>query len=289
MKDIHIKHLIWLTVAIIMISTSGPLGKYIDMPTPVIIWWRCAFAMVFLFLYCRFQKLKFTVFSNQDRFTFIIAALFMGAHWITYFYALKLSNVAIGMLSLFTFPVITAILEPLFTKVRFDPIHLLLGVVVLIGIYILAPDFDLESSQLQGILFGLLSSICYALRNILLKKKVSNYNGSLLMFYQVLILTFVLLPVLFFLDTSGITGQLPFVLTLALVTTAIGHTMFVNSLKYFKVSTASIIGSTQPVFGIIMAYFFLNEIPTLHTLIGGSLIISTVIIESVRSKRSIKE
>jgi len=131
-----------------------------------------------------------------------------------------------------------ALLEPLFSKSKFDPIHIVLGIVVLIGIYILAPEFDLESSQLQGILFGLFSALCYALRILILKQEVSKYNGTMLMFYQV----------------------------------------------YFKASTASIIGSTQPIFGIIIAYFFLNEIPTIHTFVGGALILATVVIESVRSK-----
>ncbi len=208
----------------------------------------------------------------------------MGAHWITYFYALKLSNVAIGMLSLFTFPIMTALLEPLFTKVKFDPIHIVLGTIVLIGIYILAPEFNLESGQLQGALLGLLSAFCYALRILILKGHVSQYNGTMLMFYQVAILTIILIPALFFMDVSNITSQYPYVILLALLTTAIGHTMFVNSLKYFKASTASIIGSAQPVFGIIIAFFFLKEIPTIHTFVGGALILTTVVIESIRSK-----
>jgi drug/metabolite transporter (DMT)-like permease len=289
MKDTHLKHVFWLSLATIFISTSGALGKFIAMPTPVIIWWRCALAVIFLLVFCKIKKVKLTINSNQDKLTFFMAALFLGAHWITYFYALKLSNVAIGMLSLFTFPVVTAFLEPLFSKVKFDPIHILLGIIVLFGIYILAPEFDLESSQLQGVLLGLLSSICYALRNLILKKNVPHYHGSMLMFYQVLLLTLVLFPVLFFMDTSAITTQFPYVLLLALLTTAIGHTMFINSLKYFNVSTASIIGSTQPVFGILIAFIFLNEIPTLNTFFGGLLIITTVIIESIRSKYKTKE
>lgn len=98
-------------------------------------------------------------------------------------------------------------------------------------------------------------------------------------------MTVILAPVLFVMDSSNITTQYPFVIVLALLTTAIGHTMFINSLKYFKASTASIIGSTQPVFGIIIAYFFLNEIPTVNTFLGGSLILATVIIESIRSNK----
>ena len=109
------------------------------------------------------------------------------------------------------------------------------------------------------------------------------------MFYQVLILTALLIPTLFVMDTSAIETQYPYVLILALLTTAIGHTLFVNSLKYFKASTASIISSTQPVFGIIIAFLFLNEIPSWNTFVGGTLIISTVVIESIRSKRKSKQ
>jgi len=285
MKDAHLKHVLWLTLATIFISTSGALGKYIDMPIPVIVWWRCALATVLLFLYCKYQKIKLHINSGQDQLTFFISALFLGAHWITYFYALKLSNVAIGMLSLFTFPVFTAILEPLFSKVKFDPMHILLGGLVLLGVYFLAPDFNLESTQLKGVLFGILSALCYAIRTLMLKQHVSSYHGSMLMFYQVLILTVVLLPSLFVMETSAIKTQYPYVIMLALLTTAIGHTLFINSLKHFKVSTASIIASTQPVFGIIIAFFFLKEIPTFNTFVGGTLIISTVVIESIRSKR----
>jgi len=280
----HLKHLFWLTIATIFISTSGTLGKYIDLPTPVIIWWRSALATVFLLVYCLIKGISLKVNTRKDRWTFIIAAVLMGTHWITYFFALKLSNVAIGMLSIFTFPVIIALLEPLFSKTKFDPIHIILGLIVLIGIYILAPEFDLKSSQVQGILFGVFSALCYAIRILMLKGHVDKYNGTTLMFYQVIIITVLLIPVLIYEDTSNIKTQYPYVIILALLTTAIGHTMFVNSLKYFKASTASIIGSMQPVFGIIIAYFFLNEIPTIHTFVGGTLILATVVIESVRSK-----
>nr|WP_321234698.1 DMT family transporter [uncultured Psychroserpens sp.] len=284
MKNTHLKHVIWLTIATIFISTSGALGKFIDMPIAVIIWWRCALGAIFLLVFCKYKKIQLKINSGHDRLTFFIAALFLGAHWITYFHALKVSNVAIGMLSLFTFPVFTTLLEPLFSKEKLDPMHMVLGALVLLGVYFLVPDFDLESSQLQGVLWGIISAICYAIRTLMLKQHVSVYNGSMLMFYQVAILAAVLLPSLIILDTSAIKTQYPYVIILALVTTAIGHTLFVNSLNHFKASTVSIIASTQPVFGIIIAFLFLNEIPTLNTFLGGTLIISTVIIESIRSK-----
>jgi drug/metabolite transporter (DMT)-like permease len=221
--------------------------------------------------------------------TFLIGGLFLGAHWVSYFYALKLSNVAIGVLSLYTFPVITAMLEPLFVKTRFNPIHIVLGLMVLLGIYILVPDLDFKNSYVQGAMLGVLSALLYSIRSLLLKRHIPSYNSTMLMWYQLLVVSIFMAPVLFTMDTTGIVDQFPFVLILALVTTALGHTLFVKSLRYFSVSTASIISSLQPLYGITMAYFFLREIPTWNTFYGGLLIVSTVVIESIRTSRQNKK
>ena len=282
----HLNHLLWLVVAAIFISTSGPLGRYTDMPTPVIIWWRSGMAAVLLWAFCFFKGISLKIHTRKDRWAFFYAGLFMCAHWLTYFYALKSSNVAIGMLSLFTFPIIVALLEPLFMKTRIDVFHIILGILVLAGIYIMTPKFSLESNELKGILFGLLSALCYAIRILILKEYVREYHGTMLMFYQMLVIFVLLIPVAFLMDMSNITTQYPYIIMLALLTTAIGHTLFIHSLKYFKASTASIIGSSQPIFGIVMAYLFLSEIPSLNTFLGGSLILITVVIESIRSKKT---
>lgn len=286
MKSQHTNHLIELLIGTLFISTSGVLGKFIDLPTPVIIWLRSALGGLFLYVFCRYKKYNIKITSKKDFSTVLLSALFLGTHWITYFYSLKLSNVALGMLSLFTFPVITALLEPLFIKTKLDKIHLFLGILVLIGIFILSPDFDFESSQVKGILLGVFSALCYALRNLVLKRNISSYSGTALMMHQILILSVLLIPAIFFMDTSNLSSQFPYIIILALVTTAIGHSIFIHSLKYFSVSTASIINSIQPVLGIVMAYFFLKEIPNWNTFFGGSLILATVIIESIRSRKT---
>lgn len=285
MENTHAKNLSGLLLATLFISTSGVLGKYIAMPTEVIIWFRSALAMVFLYFFCRYKKIDLKIKSTKDYKPFFISSVLMAAHWITYFYALKLSNVALGILSLYTFPIIIALLEPLFLKVKFNPIYILFGCMVLLGLYILTPELSVESSQVKGILFGVFSAFCYAVRILILKQHVANYNGTMLMFYQTVIITILLVPTLFFMDLSGLESQFPYLLLLAFLTTAVGHSLMLHSLKFFSASTASIISSLQPIFGIILAFFFLNEIPTLNTFLGGSLILATVIIESIRSKK----
>ena len=288
MKNAHLKNISGLLLATLFISTSGVLGRHIAMPSEVIIWFRAALAMVLLYLYCKYKKIDLTVTSTKDYKSFFISGLLMAVHWITYFYALKLSNVALGVLSLYTFPIIIALLEPLFLKVKFDPIYILLGLMVLTGLFILTPEFNIESTQVKGILFGVFSAFCYAVRVLILKQHVAKYNGTMLMFYQTVIITILLLPTLFFMDISGLESQFPYLLLLAFLTTAIGHSLMLHSLKFFSASTASIISSLQPIFGIILAFFFLQEIPTMRTFWGGSLILLTVVIESVRSRNKFK-
>ena len=289
MQSNHLNHLSLLLLAMLFISTSGALGRFIDMSIPVIIWWRSVMASFLLYGFCRYKKISIKLQYKKDLLLFVITGLFLATHWITYFYALKLSNVAIGMLSLFVYPIITALIEPLFIKVKFDPVYIVLGIIVLIGIYILAPEFNLENTYVKGALFGLLSALFYAIRNVISKQMVARYNATSIMLYQITIISIVLCPALLFLDTSGMETQYPYVIILAVITTAIGHTLLVNSLRHFSVSTASIISSIQPILGIFIAFVFLNELPSWNTFWGGLIILSTVIIESVRSREKNKE
>ncbi len=266
----------------LLISTSGALGRYIEMPVPVIIAYRAIFAGVFLFVFCKWKKISIHV-EKKDVLPIIASGILMGLHWITFFYALKLSNVAIGMLSIFTYPALTALLEPLILKTKFQKSHLLLSALVLIGIYFLVPNFSFENEYTKAVGLGVLSAFCYALRNLIMKTKVGNYNGSMLMWYQLVVVSIILSPCLFLFDSLGILTQWKPTITLALLTTAIGHTLFLTSFKRFSITTASIISSTQPIYGIIIGAIFLNEIPKIMTVIGGILILSSVIIESIRS------
>lgn len=266
-------------------STSGVLGRFIELPPPVTICLRSLLGCVILFLFCKWRNFSFKI-QKQDIKMIALGGFLLGLHWITYFQALRISSVAIGMLSLFSYPAITAILEPLFFKTKILKFHLLLGVMVLIGIYFLAPDFDLKSDNLKAVGWGMFSALCYSLRNILMKQKVSSYNGSILMGYQLLMISVCLMPVLLFLDTSQILDFVPATLALAFITTSLGHTLFLYSFKSFSAATSSIISCAQPIYGTIFGMIFLSEYPASTTIIGGVIILSTVLAESIRISKA---
>ena len=285
MKNKHLKHIAELNLAVFFISTSGVLGRYISMPPPITIWWRCVFAAVLLGAFCWYQKIDLKILNKRDWKSFIVSALFLGAHWVTYFYALHLSNVAIAMLSLFTYPIVTALLEPLFFRSTLNIKHLFLGLLVLIGIYFLTPELNLSNDDTKGVIFGLISSFFYALRNILSKKNIAQYHGTMIMFYQLIFVALVLWPVFFVFESKPTINDWQALITLAILTTAIGHTLFVMSFKNFSISTASIMSSIQPVYGILFGMLFLSEIPSGKNLIGGFLILTTVVIESIQARK----
>ena len=204
----------------------------------------------------------------------------MGGHWVTYFISIQLSNVAIAMITLFTFPVITTLIEPLFFKTKISGVNLFTSLLVMFGIYWMVPAFDLGNTTTIGIMWGLLSAVLYSIRNLMNKRYVNVYPGTSIMFYQMIVAAVLLLPTVLIYPLGGSLDNLYYILTLGLITTAIGHTLFVRSLKHFSTSTASIINGMQPVYGILLAALFIGEQPSFKTMIGGVCILITVGIQS---------
>ncbi len=280
----HLYYALLLNLGMLFISTSGVLGRYIALPPPVSIWFRSLIAIVLLVLYASYKKFSFQIHWKKHGVAVWWSGFFMAVHWITYFFALQWSNVAIGMLSLFTYPIITVFLEPFFMPVQLQKRHLLLGTLILVGIYFLVPEFDLKNTATQGLLIGLFSALAYSLRNLILKKHNAMGNGSIQMIYQLGVIVVLLLPVLWIYPNTDLSSQWPYLLLLGAITTALGHTLFLSSFAHFSISTASIMSSIQPLFGVLLGALFLSEIPDLKSILGGVLILTTVVLESRRAR-----
>jgi len=280
-------HFIELGLAILVMSSSGTLGRYIELPPPVTIWMRCVIATVALYIVLRLWKINIRILQENFWLLFI-SAVFLGLHWVTYFFSLHLSTVAIGMLSLFTYPVITALLEPFMLRTKLQPGSLVLAVFAFAGVALLVPELSFDNHYTVGIAIGISSALFYSIRNILMKKKVGEHSGIALMYYQLLIISILLLPAIFIYDFSWELDVMPRwqpLLILGLFTTATGHTLFVLSFRHFTISTVSIISAITPLLGTMLGFIFLDEVPAGKTVIGGLLIFLTVIVESIRSAK----
>lgn len=264
----------------LFIGTSGIFGRFVPLPAPLAVWWRAAIALICLLAYSRYAGIDLRLRGRKQTVTVILSGILMAAHWLTYFESLQRSSVAIGMLAIFTYPAMTTLLEPLFFRKPLEGRHVLLAGLAVFGIYLLAPAFDLANGATVGLLFGLGSALIYSIRNLLVKTQIAELNGSAVMTWQAGIATVVVLPVLFVYREWPTAEAWPFLLGLGVLTTAVGHSLFLACFRYFSVSTVSILSCVQPVYGIGMAAIFFGEMPTWSAVGGGALILLAVAVEA---------
>jgi len=57
-----------------------------------------------------FLAQSFKLPSKKDSLLIVFTGLLTGVHWVTFFHAIQISTVAIAILSLYTFPIMTSFL-----------------------------------------------------------------------------------------------------------------------------------------------------------------------------------
>lgn len=259
------------------------LGRYVPLPPGPAIWWRCALALGLLYGFCRWRGLDLRLPAGHRGRLILFSGVLMAFHWVTYFYALQLAGVAIGMLAVFTYPAITTLLAPLMIGERLRGTHVGLAVLVLIGVYFLVPgEMDLADDGFVGLLCGLLSAAIYSVRNVLMKQEIARTDGTVLMVWQVVVSVVVLSPFLLQYPRLPTAAAWPYLIGLAVLVTAIGHSLFLRSFAYFPITTASLLSCIQPIYGILLTLVFFREVPAASSLRGGALILVAVVGETLR-------
>ena len=272
-------------VAVLIFGFTALFSKLLILPALDITFYRSVFAFFVIAIYLAYKKQSFLLDSLQD---FLMAGLLgtlLAIHWVSYFYAMQVSSVAIGVIALYTFPVITVFLEPLFHGEKPHSADIISSIVVLFGIYLIVPDFSLDNSTALGVAAGVFSAFMLALRNIMQRRFFSGYSASQALFYQSLVVVLVLFA---FIDSEIVTiddRQWWLLILLGVVFTALPHTLFAHGLLHLKAKTASLIACVQVVYAAMFAAFFLGEWLTLNVVLGGLVVVSAAMYESLPKKK----
>ena len=277
------KSLIGLHASNILFAGTGLFSKLIPLPAIDITALRCLMAAGALLVIITLIKRKVLLAGLRDWLLMGLAGLLMCLHWVTFFHAMQVSTVAVGMIALYTYPIITVFLEPFWQGQRPHRADLLCGFAVLGGVCLLVPDFSLRSSAALGLFWGTVSALAFALRNVLQRRYLAQYRGDTSIFYQALIAGLAALPFVQH-DPARITCPVWLQLgLLAFFCTAVPHSMFAGSLRELKAKTAGLIGCLMPVYGVALAWLVLGEAPTLTTVFGGFVIVGAAAYESCRA------
>ena len=272
--------------AVLIFSFTALFSKLVSLPALEITFYRSVFACLAIAVYMAYTKQSYRLGSKRDYMMAGLLGSLLAIHWVTYFHAMQVSTVAVGVIALYTYPVITVFLEPLFHGERPHIADIISSIAVLFGIYLIVPEFSLDNSTLVGVLFGVFSALMMSLRNIMQRRYFSAYKASHSLFYQTLV---VMLVLVVFIDTdiSAIeSSQWWLLLLLGIVFTALPHTLFANGLLHLKAKTASLIACVQVVYAAIFAAVILGEWLTWNVVAGGLIVVSAAMYESLPKKRN---
>jgi len=203
--------------------------------------------------------------------------ILFGLHWLTFFQSVKVSNVAIAVLSFSTFPIFVTFIEPIVFKTKLKIKDIILSVITFIGVTFVIPEYNLSNHITTGVFWGILSAVAGAILAVYSKYFVNYYSGLLICFYHTISCTIFLFPFIITQKLSIETSDLLLIILHGTLFTAIAHAFYISSLKTIKTHLASIITCLEPVYAILFAALLLNEIPTIRTFLGGSIILSAVI------------
>lgn len=280
-----LKGLVAVHSAVLVFGLTALFSKLIALTALEITFLRSIFAALVILVLFFGQKKSILLSKPKDYGIVILLGILLAIHWVTYFHAMQVSSIAVGVIALYTFPILTVFLEPLFSGERPHVKDVISALTVLFGIYLLVPEFSLSNETTQGLLWGILSALFFALRNIIQGHYFKGYTAKHSLFYQTLVTFIVLLPFSFEIVPEVSTFQWGQLLILGVFFTAVPHTLFAFSLLNLKAKTVSLVACVQVVYATIFAAIVLSEWPELTTVVGGLIVVAAAMYESYTAGR----
>jgi drug/metabolite transporter (DMT)-like permease len=272
--------LLQVHISVFLFGLSGLFGKFLALPATVIVLGRTGLATLSLGLVIVWGRHTVRPRSAQDLGGVALLGLLLAGHWVSFFYSIQLATVAIGLLTFSSFPVFVTLLEPLLFKTPWRWRDGAIALLVVVGVALVIPDYRLGSATTLGAFWGLLSGLSFALLQLLNRGYRQRYSAMAIAFYQNLFAWVSLLAIAPLTSLALTTREIGLLLILGVLCTAVAHTLFIESLAVLRTQTASVISALEPVYGIGLAVLLLGEVPnprTLRTLLGGTLIVGTII------------
>jgi len=249
---------------------------------------RFAIVTIFFLIYMKWKGLSWRVERRQ-----FYALLFLG--FVAYsnvallfFLAMRHITPAIGELILYTYPAMVAILAFFFLGEKLTRVKLLAICIAFIGcsLVLWAP---VDKISLLGVVFAFLTGFAYAVYIVGNKKVLEGVHPVVATAYMGACC------MIFFFVYGLITGTLDFyynpqiimvILIMAFWCTITGILCFFKGMMILGAVKASVISTFEPVFTIILSFILLGHGISLVQLVGGGLILSSVLVMQLGDRKT---
>lgn len=277
-----------LHLSVMLFGLSSVLGQWVDAPAVTVAGGRVVCSALVLLLLSLAGKLPLRLNSGRDYRIAMLTGVILAVHWTSFFQSVQSASVAIGTITFSTFPLFLTFLEPLLFQEPLRPRSLLRAGALLAGVIITVPDFSLANEVTVGILWGMISSLAYALMALANRYLSGRYPARIICLYEQGTAAIVLLPALVLVPVQWTTRNLLAIAAIGSVCTAFAHSLYVAAQKKVRAQTAGIISGMETVYGIAYALVFLGEVPSPRECIGGAVILITALFASLQPSREPK-
>ncbi len=276
------KYLMYLHIAILFMALSGVFGKFVEVPAIMITFGRVLCSAVILLGVILYKKEGLKLKNRKSYLCAIVAGIIVSIHWTAFFMSIQASTVAIGIITFSTFPLFLTFLEPIFYKEKMRLKDVVIAILLLLSVYVTVPDLSLDNDMTIGVIWGMISSLTYAILVLLNRYLAKGHSSRIVALYEHGTATIVLLPIILMTPVVWRAQDIFGVGVIGIFSTALAFTLFISSQKYIRAQTVGVINCLETVYSFIFAFLILSEIPSINEVIGGVMIVSIALYTSLK-------
>ena len=249
------KYQIWLHLSVFIFGTTGILGKLISLGSYALVWYRLLIALFALFFVFSIAKRSLAL-DRRTAFTLLGVGLILGAHWLTFFEAIKRSNVSASLVCFSSVALFTSFIEPILYRRRIRWGEPVIGLGIVAGLYFV---FRFEFEFASGIILSTISAGLAALFTVLNGLLVRRLDPKIMTVYELLgafILASFWLGILSLFDPQNMRPTLPDLLWLAIlgiVCTAFSFMLSIQLIRRITPYSFMMAINLEPIYAILLA------------------------------------
>ena len=180
MPSAKFKNQLHLHFLVFIAGFTAILGELISLEAIPLVWYRMLIAGVLMFGFIKIKKISLVV-PFKTILKFFLAGIVIALHWITFFAAIKVSNISITLAMFSTGAFFASLIEPIFYKRKIIPYEIIFGLLVIAGVFMI---MQTEIKYLLGICLGIISALFSSLFAVINGKFVAYHNASTISFYE---------------------------------------------------------------------------------------------------------
>lgn len=285
-----------IIIAVIAVSFSSIFVRWSDAEPLAIAFYRLLFTTLLLLPFVLMNRGKEIKALDKKNLGLMLAiGLVLSFHFSMWITSLELTSVASSVILVTAHPILVGTVSHFFLKDRLSRLNFFGIFVAISGVIILTlGDFSgggESGERTLGNILAFLGGVCaglYILGGRTVRKSVSVVTYAFLVYLFCTIFLFIQC-----LATSTKIFPLPsneyyLFLLMALVPGILGHTLYNWSLKHVTATVVSVSLLGEPIGSSILAVLLLHEMPTRWVIIGGPIVLTGILMASVRKRRKRK-